>query len=331
MTCIIQYSDIQWQWQGKIGMQLSPREEGWQRFSLATCRPHIVEWPISSYRVSGKLRITLCGLLKHLALQFHLWFQKQRLEAEPRDARGCHGISARDAIGCAETLISEGNGIRQPHTVACLWQTWLMNMEWSVNIGLFEHALRTWFWTILRRIRWFWWSSFFIVCAKWRCSFLKSDNSVVTTCDNLEFHNGINSLSTAMAVLRSRPDWPLSPGDSDHLAHRCSRMVHLLSRRAFRSLSQSNSPTVQHGFAMFRYGSIVCGDHGPVRKSRKIRLFALSIFKPFGSIWIILKNKMVWIHLKNLKNKDILSYNELQATFEVVFLWLGASVLAATA
>ena len=39
---------------------------------------------------------------------------------------------------------------------------------------------------------------------------LKNDNSVVTTCDNLEFHNGINSLSTAMAVLRSRPD-PTGP------------------------------------------------------------------------------------------------------------------------
>ena len=149
----------------------------------------------------------------------------------------------------------------------------------------------------------------------------------MTTCDNLEFHNGINSLSTAIAVLRSRPDpWPLSPGDSDHLAHRCSRMVHLLSRRAFRSLSQSNSPTVQQSnmvsrcFAMVLLCSIVCGDHGPVRKSRKIRLFALSIFKPFGSIWIILKNKMFRIYLKNLKNKDILSYNELQATFEVVFL-----------
>ena len=210
MTCIIQYSDIQWQWQGKIGMQLSPREEGWQRFSLATCRPHIVEWPISSYRVSGKLRITLCGLLKHLALQFHLWFQKQRLEAEPRDARGCHGISARDAIGCAETLISEGNGIRQPHTVACLWQTWLMNMEWSVNIGLFEHALRTWFWTILRRIRWFWWSSFFIVCAKWRCSFLKSDNSVVTTCDNLEIsqrdQQPVNSNGSLAIATRLAPE-----------------------------------------------------------------------------------------------------------------------------
>ena len=177
MTYIIQYSDIQWQWQGKIGMQLSPREEGWQRFSLATCRPHIVEWPISSYRVvSGKLRITLCGLLKHLALQFHLWFQKQRLEAEPRDATGFPQGMHSEQIHwlCWNTnLLGQWNQTWQPHTVACLWQTWLMNMEWSVNIGLFEHALRTWFWTILRRIRWFWWSSFFIFCAKWRCSFLK--------------------------------------------------------------------------------------------------------------------------------------------------------------
>ena len=246
-------------------MQLSPREEGWQRFSLATCRPHN---RVTYLVISSRLR---------KAPHHFVWFAEAPgspvpfVVSEtapgsgvemPRDAMGFpHGMPHSEQIHwlCWNTnLWGQWNQTWQPHTVACLWQTWLMNMEWSVNSGLFEHALRTCFWTILWRIRWFWWSSFFIFCAKWRCSCLKSDNSVVTICDNLEFHNGINSLSTAMAVLRSRPDpWPLSPGDSDHLAHRCSRMVHLLSRRAFRSLSQSKSPTVQQSNMVSRCFAMV--------------------------------------------------------------------------
>ena len=272
---------------------------------------------LSSYRVvSGKLRITLCGLLKHLALQFHLWFQKQRLEAELR----CHGMP-RDFRLCWNTnLWGQWNQTWQPHAVACLWQTWLMNMEWSVNIGLFEHALRTWFWTILRRIQWFWWSSFFIFCAKWRCSFLKSDNSVVTTCDNLEFHNGINSLSTAMAVLRSRPD-PTGPWAQviqttlpiDAVVWSIYSPEERSAAWASPTVQQSNSPTWFRDVSLWFYclwRSRTCWE---IQKDQTL------CFKPFGSIWIILKNKMFWICLKNLKNTDILSYNELQATFEVVF------------